>query len=402
MEPVQDEDGGFAWENRYAQSWDALKEDAATGTLVMNLASSVGSAESVEYLRRRRAAADAALRRSIMRHLVVLLDWSQATSTTEVTPSRAVWIVNNAVRPFLREFFEQNPLSQVALVALRDGLAENVGGGWLSASLAEHESSLDAYIDGHEPAGPVSLQNGLDVAMSILAHVPGHGSREVLWLQVSLSSLDAGSIFEVVQRLVGARIRLAVVALSGEVSITRKMAQQTNGCHAVAMDDAHFVELVREQLTPPAVYGSAAAAVGSSYAVRMGFPQHKRMSTGLCACHGVPPSSAQDSTRFQCPQCRAMVCQLPVECPLCKLTLISAPHLAKAYHHLFPVSAYADMGAEEGSCFACGQGLRVAPSATRAAAVWRPGRCKRCHQCFCPACARFIHESLYNCPGCLA
>lgn len=399
---AQEEENGFSWENRYVQSWEALREDATTGALIMNF-SAAGSAESAEYLRKRRAAADAALRRSIMRHLVIIMDWSQAASSNEVSPSRAIWIVNNAVRPFLREFFEQNPLSQVAILALRDGLAENIGGGCLSASLAEHEASLDTYVNTHEPAGSISLHNGLEVAMSILAHVPSHGSREVLWLQVSLSSLDTGNIFEISQRLTSARMRLAVAALAGEVSIARRIALQTGGSYAVALDDAHFVEIVREQLTPPAVYGTTSGAVGSSYAVRMGFPQQKKAEPGLCACHGTLPSS-QKSVRFQCPQCRALICQLPMDCPLCKLTLISAPHLAKSYHHLFPVSAYTDMvdvSGEERGCFACGQTLEMTSSTTMPSNPWKPGRCNKCQQCFCPACTRFIHTCLYNCPGCL-
>lgn len=403
-----EEESGFSWESRYAQSWEALREDAATGALIMNFPAA-NSAESAEYLRKRRAAADAALRRSIMRHLVIIMDWSQVASSNEVSPNRAVWIANNAVRPFLREFFEQNPLSQVAILALRDGLAESVGGGCLSANLAEHEASLDTYIATHEPAGPISLLNGLEVAMSILAHVPSHGSREVLWLQVSLSSLDTGNIFDITQRLTSARVRLAVAALAGEVSIARRIALQTGGSYAVALDDAHFVELVREQLTPPAVYGSATGgAVGSSYAVRMGFPQQKKAEPGLCACHGtLSPSSSssllpQQPVRYQCPQCRALICQLPMDCPLCKLTLISAPHLAKSYHHLFPVSAYTDMVDLKGeTCFACGQILEMTPSATMPNNLWKPGRCNKCQQCFCPACTRFIHTCLYNCPGCL-
>ena len=110
---------GFSWESRYTQSWDILQEDS-TGNLLQNTLPAALSPSS-EYLRRRRAAADAALRRSIMRHLVLFIDWSQATATNEVSPNRAVWIVNNCVKPFLIDFFEQNPLAQLCILALRDG-----------------------------------------------------------------------------------------------------------------------------------------------------------------------------------------------------------------------------------------------------------------------------------------
>ena len=33
-------------------------------------------------------------------------------------------------------------------------------------------------------------------------------------------------------------------------------------------------------------------------------------------------------------------CELPVECRGCGLTLVSAPHLARSYHHLFPLPIF--------------------------------------------------------------
>ena len=39
-------------------------------------------------------------------------------------------------------------------------------------------------------------------------------------------------------------------------------------------------------------------------------------------------------------QCQAKYCELPVECKACGLTLVSAPHLARSYHHLFPLPAF--------------------------------------------------------------
>ena len=45
---------------------------------------------------------------------------------------------------------------------------------------------------------------------------------------------------------------------------------------------------------------------------------------------------------FSCPQCNGRYCELPVECKQCGLTLVSAPHLARSYHHLFPLKPYAE------------------------------------------------------------
>lgn len=39
----------------------------------------------------------------------------------------------------------------------------------------------------------------------------------------------------------------------------------------------------------------------------------------------------------------AQVCELPTECHVCRITLMSSPHLARSYHHLFPVPPYDEL-----------------------------------------------------------
>ena len=46
---------------------------------------------------------------------------------------------------------------------------------------------------------------------------------------------------------------------------------------------------------------------------------------------------------YLCPRCRSAYCELPVECVVCGITLMSAPHLARAYHHLFPLPAFLEV-----------------------------------------------------------
>lgn len=35
-----------------------------------------------------------------------------------------------------------------------------------------------------------------------------------------------------------------------------------------------------------------------------------------------------------------------MDCPICALTLVSSPHLARSYHHLFPVANYEEIAPE--------------------------------------------------------
>lgn len=58
---------------------------------------------------------------------------------------------------------------------------------------------------------------------------------------------------------------------------------------------------------------------------------------------------------YYCPQCYSKYCELPVECRACGLTLVSAPHLARSYHHLFPAKSYRELPNDKQAqlCFAC-------------------------------------------------
>ena len=71
----------------------------------------------------------------------------------------------------------------------------------------------------------------------------------------------------------------------------------------------------------------------------------------ICSCHK---------------EAKARVCELPTECRICGLTLISSPHLARSYHHLFPIVPFDEVSLSllidqqnkfPTSCFGCQQSL---------------------------------------------
>ena len=61
-------------------------------------------------------------------------------------------------------------------------------------------------------------------------------------------------------------------------------------------------------------------------------PAHALPERSLCVA-----SAAQHAARGCCAR----------SCHVCGLTLVSSPHLARSYHHLFPVPAFAEVGAAE-------------------------------------------------------
>jgi len=122
---------------------------------------------------------------------------------------------------------------------------------------------------------------------------------------------------------------------------------------------SHFKELILEHAPPP----PAIAEFAIANLIKMGFPQRAAESSiAICSCH----KEAKVGGGYTCPRCKARVCELPTECRICGLTLISSPHLARSYHHLFPIVPFDEVSSSvlndphnrlPRSCFGCQQSL---------------------------------------------
>lgn len=215
--------------------------------------------------------------------------------------------------------------------------------------------------------------------------------------------------------------------------------------------------------TPPPSLGSDDDPTRSQSTIKssllmMGFPSRivDRVPT-LCACHSSPTRGG-----YLCSRCNSKVCSLPTTCPVCKLTLILSTHLARSYHHLFPLQNWTEVSwqranrSSQRACFGCQASFPTKRSAaarppaaplsyinnnqfnnksknkqnsskdqassTSAAGtgnqpnqpqelvvgvgvadgVSESGRyeCGTCHRFFCIDCDVFAHEIVHNCPGC--
>lgn len=121
---------------------------------------------------------------------------------------------------------------------------------------------------------------------------------------------------------------------------------------------AHLKDLILEHAPPP----PAIAEFAIANLIRMGFPQRAAEGViSICSCH----KEAKFGGGYTCPRCKARVCELPTECRICGLTLVSSPHLARSYHHLFPVTPFDDVAPlivpnqhrRSKNCFGCQQSL---------------------------------------------
>lgn len=244
-----------------------------------------------------------------------------------------------------------------------------------------------------------------------------------------------------------------MVGLAAQVAICAELCSRTNGgdttCYSVAQHEQHFRELFLASTIPPPTLQTEQNSAGL---LMMGFPsrskavsaavpkpkmsrdenpakagQKKRAERekekndpiSLCACHHNPCREG-----YLCTRCGTKVCRLPAECPSCGLTLILSTHLARSYHHLFPLRNWVKVSwsdaAKSVACYAClahfpapppkGKGKeKEAAKATlseeqtkKLEDVSESGRyaCVVCSNHFCIDCDVFAHEVVHNCPGC--
>lgn len=66
---------------------------------------------------------------------------------------------------FVTEFFEQNPISQLGIIGMRDGLAVRVSD--MSGNPSDHITNIQELLT-QEPKGNPSLQNALDMSRAAL------------------------------------------------------------------------------------------------------------------------------------------------------------------------------------------------------------------------------------------
>ena len=374
-------DAEYQWEKAYLRTWDEIEEDAETGALV-----SRGPKD------RRRAggaapgSALALIQRGMLRHVFLLLDASAAMVSTDLRPTR-LFAAAAAAREFVKEYFDQNPISSLGVIVARDGVAEKVSE--LSGNPKRHVEAIERALK--VASGQLSLQAGLDAALRTLALLPTYGTREVVVVMGALATVDASSLMATLAQCVEAGVRVSVVCLPGEVHVAAQITRDTGGTFVVPETyDALRGALLACGVPPPRRASDKGRLGEGPHSVRMGFPELVTECPGLCACHNELRSAG-----YVCPRCSARNCEVPTVCLVCGLQLVSAPALARSYHHLFPVAPFTEVGSAEG-----GEAARCDGCTARLHPTQPRYLCPDCTSAYCVDCDGVIHESLHNCPGC--
>jgi len=379
----------YRWEGDYEKTWEALKEDES-GSLQASIEHELDKAKKRKLHKRKET-----VRLGMMRHIYIVLDMSSAMLDQDLKPNRALVSVK-MIEKFLENFFDQNPIGQLGFILTRSKKSEVLSE---MSGTSHHHLQAFAKLSGEivkdagkHCLGEPSLQNSLDLAEKTLKHMPSHTSREVIFISGSLTTCDPSPIQLTIESMKKHKIRCSVIALSAEVRVLKHLSECTGGSFGVILDESHFLDMLLDHIPPPA------GMVTESSLIKMGFPPHvQSQNSGKISLSMT--SKELTTGGYYCPQCQAKHAELPVQCVVCSLTLVSAPHLARSYHHLFPLPSFSEVkmfesGALQQDCFSCLQKLKQhAESVTYI--------CSRCKAHFCIDCNLFIHETLHCCPGCI-
>ena len=201
----------YRWEQGAADSWEHVKEDAEGNIIAV-------SNDRERSNRAKQQRVTQSIRRGLIRYLVIALDCSASAAEKDLRPCR-LEVVKTCVKRFIREYFDQNPISQLSLCITRDRIAERITE--LSGNPKNHEQKLEKLMN---MKGAASLQNTLTLSITILKQIPDYGHRELLIVYSSLSTCDPGDhggIFAVIDEAIKCKIRISVICLAAELYICR-------------------------------------------------------------------------------------------------------------------------------------------------------------------------------------
>ena len=195
----------YAWEQNFERTWEKVTV-APDGTLRTGV-SRMWRAERPEVQEN--------VKRGVLRTFFLVLDCSHHVldSDLDMKPSRLA-VIQDVCAEFITKFFEQNPISSLAVLITKEGRAEMLTEP--SCNARQHLQALQRLGD---CKGDASLQNVLELARQALESVASFVSREVLLLSASLSTSDPGDIHETIAHLKRQRVRCSVCSLLAEVYV---------------------------------------------------------------------------------------------------------------------------------------------------------------------------------------
>lgn len=216
--------------------------------------------------------------RSMIRYLSIIIDLSGSMKNIDMKPTRLA-VTKMHLKRFIRDFFDQNPLSLICLQTVSDGKATMISD--FTNSLNEH---IEILSECKVKEGEPSLQNALELSISNFKEVPRYAYKEVLIIYSSMITWDPDNIFDTIEVLKENWIKVSIISLSAAVYILQTVCKETYGEFSVALDAIHFEELLQRNLMPKA--SAFEAEEKDVLLIKMGFPKKNITNKPvMCSCH---------------------------------------------------------------------------------------------------------------------
>lgn len=129
-----DEIKEYRWETGYEKTWEEIHEDD-TGLIASSINDIIQKAK-----RKRQELKQKGSRLGMMRHIYLIIDCSDAMSIPDLKPTRFINTMR-MLQIFIEEFFDQNPISQLGIILLKNKRAEKLSD--LAGNFRNHNKILD-------------------------------------------------------------------------------------------------------------------------------------------------------------------------------------------------------------------------------------------------------------------
>jgi len=215
---------------------------------------------------------------------------------------------------FASLFLENNPLAQLGVMFLRNGVAKMIVN--LTNDIEVIKQKIT--IEGYNPSGELSLFNALKLSIMNLKDLPDYYSKEMLFIHENMTFCDP----EDSRSLDLCNIKFSAISINAEVYICQYLSEKTKGLYSV-ISDKNDLERVMNDFAGLFFEGNEK---NKNELILIGFPIRMNSKMGLCSCH----LDIMTEGGYICPNCRSKVCSVPIYCPVCKLSLVNPLQIVKA------------------------------------------------------------------------
>lgn len=249
---------------------------------------------------------------SLIRCLFVLVDLSKYIER------HGCYLTNLFLKTDLINFFilflENNPLAQLGVIFLKDGLGKMIVNLTNDIEIIKQKISMEQY----SPSGELSLFNGLALSISHLKNLPDYYSKEIFFIHENMTFCDP----EDPRSLDFNNIKLSIISINAEVYICHHLSAKTNGIYQVINDKIDLNKIMNDF----AKLSSRGNHESKRELILIGFPIKTNSKIGFCSCHLSPVTE----NGYICPNCHSKICSVPVSCPVCRLNLVNPLQIVRA------------------------------------------------------------------------